>query len=101
MNTYIDGVRDALSRVGLIRSSGPSFMAGLAIGAGVGLLAGAAVALLVTPANGQEMREQLGTGAKKLAAKTQGAISDVAQTVKGKIGGVEDRYIGRNEVPMG
>jgi gas vesicle protein len=100
MNTYIDGMRDALSRVGLIRSSGPSFLAGLAIGAGVGLLAGAAVALLVTPANGAELRQQLGTGAKKLAAKTQGAISDVTQNVRGKLSG-EENYTGRNEVPMG
>ena len=99
MNTYIDGMRDALSRVGLIRSSGPSFFAGLAIGAGVGLLAGAAVALLVTPTSGAEMRQQLGTGAKRLAAKTQGAFSDVTQTVRGKLG--QEEHYGRNEVPMG
>jgi gas vesicle protein len=96
---YMDGMRDALSRVGLFRSSGPSFLAGLAIGAGVGLLAGAAVALLVTPASGAEMRQQLGTGAKRIAAKTQGAISDVTHTVRGKLG-AEEHY-GRNEVPMG
>jgi hypothetical protein len=99
MNNYIDGMRDALSRVGLMRSSGPSWWAGFAIGAGVGLMAGAAIALIITPTTGEEMRKQLGTGAKRFAEKTQGAIADVTQTVKGKLG-VEEHY-GRNESPIG
>jgi gas vesicle protein len=97
MNTYIDGVRDVLSRVGLGHSSGPSWWTGFAIGAGVGLLTGAAVALLVTPASGTEMRRQLGTGAKRFAAKTQDAISDVTETVRGKLG-TENHAT--NEMPM-
>ena len=99
MNSYIDGMRDALSRVGLMRSSGPSWWAGFAIGTGVGLLAGAAVALIVTPTTGPEIRRQLGSGAKRFAEKTQDALSDVTQSVKGKLG-VEENY-SRNQAPIG
>jgi len=86
MNSYIDGVRDTLARVGLIKSAsaGPSWMTGFAIGAGVGLLAGATAALLTTPASGREMRGQLGSRAKQLAERTQGAIADASQTLRRK-----------------
>jgi gas vesicle protein len=104
MNSYIDGVRDALSRAGLVRSSGPSWMLGFAIGAGVGLVSGAVVALLVTPTNGREMRREIGWRAKKLAERTQGALNDVAQNVKNAKGRLEsevEKYQGRNDVPLG
>ena len=97
MNTYIDGVRDVLSRIGIGQSSGPSWWTGFAIGAGVGLLTGAAVALLVTPSSGTEMRRQLGTGAKRLAEKTQGAISDMTGSVRDKLS-TENHTT--NEMPM-
>ena len=103
MKVHIDDVRGALERAGILRSSGPSWMAGFAIGAGVGLISGAVVALLVTPSNGREMRRELGWRAKKLAERTQGAISDVAHNVKGKLqqAEIEGRHHGRNEVPVG
>jgi gas vesicle protein len=101
MNTYIEGMRDAFSRFGLGRRSEPSWFFGFACGAGVGLLAGAAVALLMTPATGREMRQQLGTGAKRLAAKTQDAISDATETVKGKLGRADETHTRRNDVPLG
>jgi gas vesicle protein len=101
MNTYMDGVRDALSRVGLVRSSAPSFISGFAFGAGVGLVSGAIVALLVTPTSGSEMRREIGWRAKRLAERTQGAISDVKHTVKGKLGTEAETYRGHNEVPLG
>ena len=107
MNTYIEGVRDALTRVGLVRSTTSSWMTGFAIGAGVGLVSGAIVAMLVTPSNGQEMRREIGWRAKKLAERTQqlaertqGALSDVTRNVKGKLNEAENRH-GRNEVPIG
>ena len=111
MNRYMDGVRDALSRAGLIQSSGTTWIAGFALGAGVGLVSGAVVALLLTPTTGTEMRREIGWRAKKLAERTQGAlqdvtenvrgtISDVKQNVKGKLSEAEN-YKGRNEVPIG
>jgi gas vesicle protein len=100
MNSYMEDVRHALSRAGLVRRSGSSWMTGFAIGAGVGLVSGAIVAVLLTPSSGPEMRRELGWRAKKLAERTQGAISDVTQNVKGKLSAAES-YRGHNEVPVG
>jgi hypothetical protein len=100
MNSYMDGVRDALSRAGIVRSSAPSWFTGFAFGAGIGLVSGAVVALLITPTNGREMRREIGWRAKRLAERTQGAISEVTNNVKGKLGEAEN-YRGRNEVPVG
>jgi gas vesicle protein len=103
MNTYMEGVRDALTRVGLVHSSTSAWMTGFAIGAGIGLVSGAAVALLLTPTNGREMRREIGSRAKRLAEKTQGALSDVTDTVKdtvkGKLSQVEG-HRGHNEVTV-
>ena len=41
---YMQGVRDTLTRTGLMRRSRPSLLAVFAFGAGIGLIAGAAVA---------------------------------------------------------
>jgi gas vesicle protein len=101
MNTYMDGVRDALSRAGLVRSSSPSWITGFAIGAGIGLVSGAIAALLITPTSGPEMRREIGWRAKRLAERTQGAITDVKHTVKGKLGTQTENYRGHNEVPVG
>ena len=104
MNTYMEGVRDALTRAGLVRSSTSTWMTGFAIGAGIGLVSGAAVALLLTPSNGREMRREIGWRAKRLAERTQGVLTDVTHTVKGtvkgKLGEVEG-HRGHNEVPVG
>jgi gas vesicle protein len=99
MNSYMDGVRDALERVGLIRSSTSSWITGFAIGAGVGLLAGATAALLTTPASGRELRGQLGTRAKQLAERTQGAIADASQSLRGKQ--ASDAYDVSEDVVLG
>ncbi len=101
---YMQGVRDTLSRSGLIRRSRPGFFAAFAIGAGIGLIAGAAVAMLLTPTTGHQMRRELGWRAKKLAERTQTVMS----SVKGKLAGakddakakLEERPL-RNEMPTG
>jgi gas vesicle protein len=107
MNTYMEGVRDTLARVGFGRRSSSGWMTGFVVGAGVGLISGAAVALLVTPTNGREMRRELGWRAKRLAKqtqqiaeRTQHAITNATQGVKGKLESEASRH-GRNEVPVG
>lgn len=110
MNSYMDGVRGTLARAGLI-SSGPSWMTGFAIGAGVGLVSGAVVALLLTPTTGLEMRREIGWRAKKAAQRTQGAIADVTENVKSTLADVKQNVKGKlaeaeghrggNEVPAG
>jgi gas vesicle protein len=101
MNTYMEGVRDALSRVGFRRRSSNFGFMSFVCGAGVGLLAGAAIALLVAPTSGQEVRRELGSRAKRLAERTQDAISEAKQNMKGKLGAESQEYSGRNEIPMG
>jgi gas vesicle protein len=106
MNTYIEGVRDTLARVGLVRTSRSGWLAGFAIGAGIGMVSGAVAALLVTPTNGRQMRREIGWRAKSLAERTQGAINDVAHSVKGKIQNSKlesqaERFRGREEIPVG
>ena len=101
MKVHMDDMRDALVSAGILRRSGPSWMAGFVIGAGVGLVSGAVVALLVTPTNGREMRRQLGGQAKKLAERTQEAINDAAHNVKGKLQNNIESHRGHNEIPVG
>jgi gas vesicle protein len=108
MNTYIEGMRDALTRIGWMRSSSSSWMTGFCVGAGVGLVSGAVVAILVTPTNGREMRRELGTRAKhlakqtqQLAERTQHRLQHVAEDVKGRLETEANRRHGRNEVPVG
>ena len=101
---YKQGVRDTLTRYGLIRRSPPSFFAVFAFGAGIGLIAGAAAAVLMTPSTGRDMRRELGWRAKKLAERTQTAMSGV----KGRLAGakeeakakLEERH-SRNESSLG
>jgi gas vesicle protein len=95
----MEGMRDALSRTGLVQSSTTTWLTGFAIGAGFGLVAGATVAMLITPKSGPEMRHELGSKAKMLAERTQGTIAGVAEGVKEKLGEVE-RHRGRNELPV-
>jgi hypothetical protein len=47
------------------------------------------------------MRREIGWRAKRLAERTQGAITDVKHTVKGKLGSQTENYRGHNEVPVG
>jgi gas vesicle protein len=104
MNTYMEGVRDTLARVGWMRRSSSRWMTGFALGAGVGLISGAVVALLVTPTNGREMRRELGWRAKRLAKQTQELAARTQSAVSGGIKGKlqsEVGHHGRNEVPMG
>jgi gas vesicle protein len=101
---YMQGVRDTLWRSGLIRRSRSRFLAAFAIGAGVGLIAGAAVAILLTPTTGRDVRREIGSRAKRMAERTQTAMS----TVKGKLAGAKEdakakleQHHSRNETPAG
>jgi gas vesicle protein len=87
MNSYMQDVRRALVSAGIIQRES-SFLTPFVIGAGVGIVAGASLALLYTPRTGPEMRRQLGRGAKKLAERTQGALEEVKENVKGKVKGL-------------
>ncbi len=86
MVDYMQGVRDTLVRAGLIRGSGPSFMVAFAIGASIGVVAGATAAVLLTPSSGPEMRRDLGWRAKQLADRTQTAVA----SAKDKLIGAKD-----------
>ena len=100
MNTYMEGVRDTLARVGLVRRSTSSWLTGFAIGAGIGMVSGAVAALLVTPTNGRQMRSEIGWRAKRLAERTQGAITDAKGKLhKSRLGSEADRF--REEIPVG
>jgi len=102
MDRYSKGVRMALGRAGIIRYPGPSLFAAFTIGAGVGLLAGACVAMLSAPTTGREMRSELGGRAKRLAGRTQEVFTEAAHGLKARISRAEERLQQeRNEVPIG
>jgi gas vesicle protein len=84
MKSYTRDVRRAFLRAGLIRRES-RLLASFAIGTGVGILAGAALALLVTPRSGPEMRRELGTRAKRLAQRTSGALGEVKENVQARM----------------
>jgi gas vesicle protein len=86
MTGYMQGVRDTLYRTHLIRRSRPGFLAFFAFGAGLGLIAGAAAAMLLTPSSGPDMRRELGSRAKKIGERAQSAVSNV----KGRLAGARD-----------
>ena len=101
---YKQGVRDTLRRYGLMRRSRPSFFAVFAFGTGIGVIAGAAAAVLMTPSTGRDVRRELGWRAKKMAERTQSAMSGV----KGRLIGAKDEAKAkleerhsRNESPLG
>lgn len=60
------------------------FLTGLLAGAGVGMLVGAAVALLLAPRSGQELRQSLGDRSRemseRLRARYEEARRDVSTT---------------------
>jgi hypothetical protein len=105
MNTYMEGVRDALTRAGLVRNSTSAWVTGFAVGAGLGLVSGAVVALLLAPRTGPEMRREIGWRAKRLAERTQDAVSDAKQKLTAEIEGRRGRNevgpAAHNEVPIG
>ena len=94
MNQYFDGMRDVLARAGFRTRRSSNGLGGFAVGAGIGIVAGAALGLLFTPSNGRRLREQLGTHAKWLAQRTQGAL-------RNRRHGETMGYRGRDEVPLG
>src|SRR6478736_217412 len=57
MNTYVREIKGMLENMGLVRRSESSWVGGFFAGAGLGAVAGAAVAALLTPSNGKEMRK--------------------------------------------
>jgi hypothetical protein len=76
MNDYIREIRAVLKRLGLTRRSDSAWIGGFAVGAGVGLISGATMAALLTPANGKEMRKLVGSKAKKIARTAEQEIAD-------------------------
>ncbi|HKQ71992.1 MAG TPA: YtxH domain-containing protein [Polyangiaceae bacterium] len=72
---------DALCWAGLM-SRPRSWISPFALGAATGVVAGAAVAAMLTPMNGREMRDRVGEKAKGLADRTQSALAEVTSAVK-------------------
>jgi hypothetical protein len=76
MNTYAREIRGMLKKLGLVRSNSPwkgRFLAGV----GLGALAGAAVAVLLTPTKGKEVRKIVRSKAKHLASSAEKKISAI------------------------
>jgi hypothetical protein len=80
MNTYAREVRGMLENLGLVRRSHSPWSAGFWAGAGFGVVAGAALAGLLTPNNGKEMRKIVGSKAKHLASSAEKKISAIKNT---------------------
>lgn len=100
MNGYMKNVRHALEEAGIIRPSRASGLASFALGTGIGLLAGATVALLLTPHSGPEMRRQLGTKAKEMANRTTVLVEKAKGTVSRLEAEAKDVKHGRNDIPI-
>lgn len=77
MNKYIREVKGVLENLGIVRRSEASWMGGFLVGTGIGVVAGAAVAALLTPTNGKEMRKLVRSNAKRLATKAEKQISAI------------------------
>jgi len=77
MNTYVRQIRGILESLGLVRQSGGSWTGGFLIGTGVGAVAGAAVAALLVPTNGKEMRKVVRSKAKRLARNAEKQITAI------------------------
>jgi hypothetical protein len=75
MNTYAREIRTMLENWGLIRRSEASWMGGFLVGTGLGVVAGAAVAALLTPTDGKEMRKLVQANAKRLAGTAEKKIA--------------------------
>jgi len=96
-----------LSSAGLIDTRS-SWTTGFFVGAGLGVVAGAVAAALLTPASGEEMRSQLGSKAKDLADKTQKALSEAGQRTQQIIADASERvtalktdhHLGNNILPV-
>jgi gas vesicle protein len=70
MNAYVREIRGMLENLGVVRRP-PSWMGGFMTGIGFGVVAGAAVAALMTPSNGKEMRRLVRTKARQIANRAQ------------------------------
>jgi gas vesicle protein len=79
MNDYL---KSALCSIGLIERSNSSRLTGFTMGLVSGAIAGAAIAVLLTPMDGSEMREQVGSKAKELAERTRSVVADATSAVK-------------------
>jgi hypothetical protein len=77
MNSYIREIRGVLENLGVVRRPQASWMGGFLVGTGLGVLAGAAVAALLTPSDGKEMRKLVRSKAKKLAKTAEKQISAI------------------------
>ena len=75
MNRYVGEIKGMLENMGLVRRSESSWIGGFFAGAGLGAVAGAAVAALLTPSDGKEMRKLVRSKAKRLA---KGAEKQIA-----------------------
>jgi gas vesicle protein len=87
MNTYL---RDVLISAGIVEARA-SWATGFFVGAGVGVLAGAVAAALLTPTSGTEMRSQLGTKAKEIKDRAQKAISEAGERTQQALSEASER----------
>jgi gas vesicle protein len=72
---YAREIRGMLKNLGLVRRS--NGVGTFLVGAGVGAVAGAAVAILLTPTNGKQMRQLVGSRAKQIASTAEKKISSI------------------------
>jgi gas vesicle protein len=100
MNSYW---RELLIETGLIERRA-SWATGFLMGAGIGVVAGAVTAALLTPSTGVEMRSQLSSRAQDLKDRAQRALSDASertqQVVTNAISRGEDHHTRNNLAPM-
>jgi len=77
-----------LENIGLVRRAKRSWMSGFFAGAGFGAVAGVAVAALLTPTDGKEMRELVRSKAKRFA---KGAEKQIAALKSASTNGARDQ----------
>jgi hypothetical protein len=77
MNTYSREIRGMLENLGVIRRPRATWTSGFMVGAGLGVIAGAAVAALLTPTDGKEMRILVRSKAKYIAGSAEKKIAAI------------------------
>jgi hypothetical protein len=102
MNRYLDDIRHTFARAARRKIPGAQseLLSIFLAGAIVGVLAGAAAAMLVTPRTGRDLRRQLSDRVKQL----KGRASETAERMRHEVeqlGGHKAEPYNRPNVPMG